>query len=184
MKHAASRDLHAYWESLRGGASMPDRADFDPLAIRQWLDWVAMVDADCEAGAPVLVAGAGLSSLFCGELRGRSFLSLWRLGERAKVAELMETASLNGAALCLPVEARPLDRGPVELELLILPFSHHGRPGARALCSLSMAQLPSWIGLLPAGHLAFSAQAPRIREPRPDVSRPTAINSRDAVSRL
>ena len=34
MKHAASRELYAYWEEQRGRRAAPERAEIEPGAIR------------------------------------------------------------------------------------------------------------------------------------------------------
>ena len=34
MKHAASRELYAYWQEKRGPARAPERTDIEPGAIR------------------------------------------------------------------------------------------------------------------------------------------------------
>ena len=35
MKHAASRELYAYWEERRGQRLAPERTDIEPGAIRR-----------------------------------------------------------------------------------------------------------------------------------------------------
>jgi hypothetical protein len=155
MNHLLAHDLVAYWDRLRDDAPQPDRRALDLAKIRRWLPWIAMIDADEVRGFPVRSAGAGVSSLFGCELLGTSFAALWRLGERAAVAEMLDSALAGAAPVSSAVYAEPRDRGLLEMELLILPFAHRGHQGAKALCALMPVPLPSWIGLIPVGALSW-----------------------------
>ena len=46
MKHAATRDLYCYWDSLRGARTAPERVDIDPGAIRRILGDTFIVEVD------------------------------------------------------------------------------------------------------------------------------------------
>lgn len=155
MNHLLAHDLVAYWDRLREDAPQPDRHALDLAQIRRWLPWIAMLDADEGGGFPVRSAGAGVCSLFGRELLGTSFAALWRLGERATVGEMLDSALAGTAPVWSAVYAEPRDRGALELELLILPFTHRGQRGAKALCALTPSPLPSWIGLVPVGPLSW-----------------------------
>lgn len=155
MKHQASRDVFTYWDRLRGEAALPDRRDFDPVAVRKWLDWIVMLDTDMQSGAPIRVSTTGLGALFGRELRGESFVSLWNLGDRAETIDLIDSACLGAEPACATVEVSAPDRDPVEMELLVLPFRRLGASGSRALCVMSFKTLPTWIGLIPANRLAW-----------------------------
>lgn len=156
MKHQTSRDVFAYWDRLRGAAVLPDRRDFDPLAVRDSLDWIVMIDTDVSSGAPIRVAGSGVSALFGRELRGSSFVSLWRLRDRAETIDWIEAACLAETPSCESLLVAPLDRDPVAMELLILPFRHLDVAAARALCVLSVDPTPRWAGLMPLAPLAWT----------------------------
>jgi hypothetical protein len=40
----ATRDFYAHWDGRRQGRSMPARADFDPLEMRDWLQGIQILD--------------------------------------------------------------------------------------------------------------------------------------------
>lgn len=174
MKHQTSRNVFAYWDGLRGASSLPERCDFDPLAVREWLDWIVMIDTDIASGAPMRVAGSGVSALFGRELRGSSFVSLWRLRDRAETIDWIESACQAESPNCETLLVAPPDRDPVPLELLILPFRHQDGAVTRALCVLSIDPTPRWAGLMPLAPLAWTPAriiAPVRREPAPVLSR-------------
>jgi hypothetical protein len=58
MKHAASRELYAYWEERREGRLAPERADIEPGAIRQALSDTFILElADASHGHSFRLAG-------------------------------------------------------------------------------------------------------------------------------
>jgi len=50
MKHAASRELYAYWEERRGQRPAPERTDIEPGAIRQALSDTFILELDAADG--------------------------------------------------------------------------------------------------------------------------------------
>ena len=52
MKHAASRELYAYWEEKRGTRPAPERAEIEPGAIRGILSDAFILALDRSAGHP------------------------------------------------------------------------------------------------------------------------------------
>ena len=82
MKLAISRELYAYWDALRAGRSAPERNDIEPGAIRGVLADTFVLDFDAQSGFPFRIAGSRANALFGTELRGLSFLELWREADR------------------------------------------------------------------------------------------------------
>ena len=78
VKLAATIELYAYWNRLRGARSAPERNDVDPGAIRGVLADTFVLDFDASCGFPFRIAGSRANALFLKELRGFSFLDLWR----------------------------------------------------------------------------------------------------------
>src|SRR6202046_1638798 len=77
VKLAATIELYAYWNRLRGARSAPERNDVDPGAIRGVLADTFVLDFDARRGFPFRIAGSRANALFLKELRGFSFLDLW-----------------------------------------------------------------------------------------------------------
>ena len=155
MKLATSQELHAYWSLLRGARSAPERAEIDPGAIRGVLADTFILEADPSARYPIRVSGARTSSLFARELRGASFVELWRAPDRDEIATILSSVAREAAAVVAGASSDPTGAQPLDLELLLLPLRHHGKTDARILGALTPAALPSWLGLFPAGPLSL-----------------------------
>lgn len=159
MKHAASRDLHAYWDRLRCGRSAPERGDIDPVAIRHILAYTFILDVD-EATVPsrgrdvrFRLSGTRLNALFGRDLGGSAFESLWTRRDVPAVESMLDGVLDDRAATVASARGGPPDAGPLDLELLLLPLRHHGRTHARLLGSLAAEGVPGWMGLSPSGPL-------------------------------
>jgi hypothetical protein len=157
MKHAATRTLFAYWNSLRGERTAPERSEIDPVAIRDILADTFVCEVDTQAGHPFRLAGTRLCGLFGRELKGRGFASLWDPGTGSVGAR--ESARLVDAVLA---ESRPVVAGlhgttrglkELDLELLLLPLRHGGKTHSRLLGCLSPSQPAPWAGLDPVAQL-------------------------------
>ncbi len=159
MKHAASRDLHAYWDRLRFGRSAPERGDIDPVAIRHILAYTFILDVD-EARVPprgrdvrFRLSGTRLNALFGRDLGGSPFDSLWGRRDLPAVEAMLDGVLDDRAATVASARGGPPDVEPLDLELLLLPLRHHGRTHARLLGSLAAEEVPGWMGLSASGPL-------------------------------
>ena len=85
MKHAASRELYAYWEEKRGTRPAPERAEIEPGAIRGVLSDAFILALDRRAGHPMRLAGTRVCALFDRELKGEPFLTLWSSERRGRL---------------------------------------------------------------------------------------------------
>lgn len=150
MKLAASRELHGYWNLLRGGRSAPERSEIDPGAIRGVLADTFILEVDDIKRYPVRIAGTRTSSFFDRELKGSSFLDLWQASDQPEIATILAGVADEAIAVLAGVSTRPQGLRPLDFELLLLPLRHRGNMQARILGALSPVSLPSWIGLLPA----------------------------------
>jgi hypothetical protein len=135
MKLAASRELFAYWNALRGARSAPERDDVDPGAIRGVLADTFILEFDPAAGFPLRVVGTRTNALFLRELRGKPFLDLWREADRAEVAEIVVALA--------------------DVAVLLLPLRRHGDTHARALGCCAPRGVPRWLGLVGVGALTL-----------------------------
>jgi hypothetical protein len=179
MRQSVSRDLYEYWNRLRGARSAPDRADIEPAAIRHVLADSFIIEIDEEGAFPIRLCGTRLSALLLEEMKGRSFLDMWREEDRRNVAAAILTV-LDGAT---PVVAgarapHPIGSG-LDLELLLLPLRHFGRTHARILGALSPAYVPDWLGRTPAEPLCFTSM--RVIRPGGERSEPRSENAAAAA---
>ncbi len=150
MRHAVSKELHAYWNALRTGRSAPERNDVEPGAIRGILGDTFVLDFD-SSGFPFRIGGSRINALFLQELRGVSFLKLWREPDWPGVKFALRDVAANSQPSLLCAEARAPGAGPLEIEVMLLPLCHHGSTHSRVLGSLSAAATPHWLGLIGAG---------------------------------
>ena len=149
VKLAASQELHAYWNLLRGARSAPERSEIDPGAIRGMLADVFILEVNAANRYPIRIAGTRTNALFLRELRGAAFLDLWQTADQTEMAAVLAGVAGEAVAMLAGVSARPKGLQPLELELLLLPLRHRGATHSRILGACSPARLPSWIGLLP-----------------------------------
>ncbi|THD46150.1 MAG: PAS domain-containing protein [Bradyrhizobium sp.] len=147
MKLAASRELFAYWDGLRGARSAPERNDVDPGAIRSVLADTFILEYDAARGFPLRIVGTRTNALFLTELRGRPFLDLWRPADRAEIAAILAALANEAQPFLLGASAAPAGFPPVDVELILLPLRHHGDTHARALGCCAPHGAPQWLGL-------------------------------------
>jgi hypothetical protein len=169
MKHATTRDLFAHWNALRGPRLMPERADIDPARLAPLLPDLFVLTLDAPEGPVFRLAGGRVCALASRELRGTPFLSLFTDTAREPLAERLGEVSDTPAVLTAALTGRSPGRGPVELELVVLPLRHRGRTHVRALGALSALSEPWWIGRTPAD--PFALDTPRLIPVR-DLDRP------------
>jgi hypothetical protein len=147
MKHQSSRALYAYWNECRGDALAPKRSDIDAGAIR-----TALSDSFLLARAPhdafFRLAGTRVCALFCRELKGASFASLWPLADRRDVANLIAIVAEEANGIIAGVRAEIDNELTADLELLLLPLIHQGCLGGRLIGVLAPLAVPEWIGRL------------------------------------
>ncbi len=87
MKLPVTRDLHDYWDQLKGERRAPDRADIDPVAIRHILADTFIIEVDVDRRFPLRLCGARVNALWLDDQKGRLFLSWWKTMHRRAMAE-------------------------------------------------------------------------------------------------
>jgi hypothetical protein len=158
MKHAASRELYAYWHELRGRRPAPTRAEIEPGAIRRILSEAFILALDRASGYPFRLAGTRVCALFGRELKGETFLSLWDEASRRSIRDLLGVLTDEWVGTVAGVTAYNAGGELLELELLLLPLSA-GRPSlARTIGVLAPLTTPQWIGVSPLGALTLGSR--------------------------
>ncbi len=89
MKHESTRALFDYWNEKRGTRPAPERADIDPAAIRHALGDTFMLAADFVDQLRFRLAGTRVCALFCREIKGEEFISLWDEKSRKLIDDLL-----------------------------------------------------------------------------------------------
>jgi hypothetical protein len=152
MKHPTSRQLHAYWDRLRGERAAPERGEIEPGEIRNLLADSFILEIDpARRTSAVRLAGTRLCALFGRELRGSAFVDLW--AERPQPftdpRQLIETVACDTVGVVAGLTGVTVRDETLDLELLLLPLRHRGKTQARILGSLSPHCIPPWLGSRP-----------------------------------
>jgi hypothetical protein len=158
MKHAASRELYAYWEERRGKRPAPERAEIEPGAIRQVLSDAFILALDGGAGYPFRLAGTRVCALFGRELKGESFIGLWAAATQPTVCDLLAILDRERVGTVAGVTAQSGNGEPIELELLLLPLSATRPSLARTIGVLAPLKIPQWLGSSPIGALTLGGR--------------------------
>jgi hypothetical protein len=157
VKLAVTMELYAYWNRLRGARSAPERNDVDPGAIRGVLADTFMLDFDEKRGFPFRIAGSRANAIFLKELRGLSFLELWRDADRGELDSVLHCVADEAQAFLIGAEARPPGLGAVDIEAILLPLRHHGLTHSRVLGGFAIHGAPAWMGLMGAGPITLTS---------------------------
>lgn len=178
MKHPTSRQLHAYWDRLRGERAAPERSEIEPGEIRNLLSDSFILETDpARRWSAIRLAGTRLCALFGRELRGNAFVDLWGGAAPAQASadpwRLVETVACDTVGVVAGLTGLTARDESLDLELLLLPLRHRGKTQARILGSLSPHCIPSWLGTRPI--LRLEAVSLRVLEVA--VAEPTAVRS-------
>jgi hypothetical protein len=154
MKHATTRILFGYWDTLRGERAAPDRGEIEPGAIRHVLADTFILEVGSSRMTSFRLAGTRLCALLGGELKGRDLASLWPCEAKSEIGRLIGTVLDDAAGIVGGVTGSTERGASVDLELLLLPLRHRGKTHVRMLGALSPATIPLWIGVDPVVSLA------------------------------
>lgn len=162
MRHDATRQLHAYWDALRGGRAAPGRDEIDPAAIRGVLASVFVLDVAAvplprPADATFSLSGTRVDALFGRPLRGSTFDRLWSPRSAALAGAALGTALDGRRPVVAQARGAPPGRAALDLELLLLPLAPGVGRRARVLGMLGAASAPEWMGLSAAAPLDLTA---------------------------
>lgn len=170
MKLAASQQLFAYWNHLRGARGAPERNDVEPGAIRGVLADTFILEFDPRVGFPMRISGSRTNALFLQELRGQSFLDLWRPEDRAEASDIIMSVANETQPFVVGASGGPSGLAAIDIEILLLPLRHRGATHARILGSCAPRQSPSWLGLLAIEALALASLRALGRNDLPDAA--------------
>jgi len=184
MRHAVSSELYAYWNTLRAGRTAPERNDIEPGAIRGVLADTFVLEFDAGIGFPFRISGSRVNALFLRELRGLSFLKLWRETDRSEIESVLQRVADDAQPSLLGAEAKPPGLGALHIEVALLPLRHQGSTHRRILGSLAADAGPDWLGLVGVGAATLiSVKALDPAAPTAGAERKVAASARRAPSR-
>ena len=123
MKHPSSREFFAYWNTKRGTARAPDRADIDPAAVRGLLGDIFVLSCEPHLGFPFRVAGTRVCALAGCDLKDSSFAALFNEASRREIEEITTIVADETLGAIAGLTAQREDSSKAHLELLLLPFN-------------------------------------------------------------
>ena len=159
MKHAASRELYAYWQEKRGTRPAPEtHGDRAGRHSRRTGRCVRPGARPRRQPPPIRLAGTRMCALFGREIKGKSFLDLWASTNRPTMEGLLSILSDECTGTVAGASGRNENGESVELELLLLPLSIRRPIFARAIGVLAPLKIPSWLGTSPIGPLTIGGR--------------------------
>jgi hypothetical protein len=180
-------EIYAYWNRLRGARRAPERNAVDPGAIRGVLADTFILDFDDQRGFPFRIAGSRANAIFLKELRGLSFMDLWRDADRDELNSILHCVADETQAFLIGAEARPPGLGAVGVEIILLPLRHHGFTHSRVLGGLAVHAAPSWMGLVGAGPIVLTSlralDSSTLETPAPQNAAPSSFSLRNLPRR-
>jgi hypothetical protein len=153
MKHPSTRKVFDYWTERRGERTAPARGDIDPAQIRHALGDTFMLAADFVDQLRFRLAGTRVCALFCREIKGEAFNTLWSEASRRAIEELTLAVTAENAGIVAGLRGRTEDGTEIGLEMLLLPLAHAGHARIRALGVLAPFEAPYWLGEKPVVEL-------------------------------
>ncbi len=156
MKHAATRMLFSYWDSLRGERAAPERGEVEPGEIRHILADTFILEVD-DTDTRFRLAGTRICSLFGRELKNVAFSSLWDPTTPEDAARQIDIVTDETAGVVSGMTGLTSRGDTLEMELLLLPLRHRGRTRARVVGTLSPALIPHWIGFDKLEHIRLGS---------------------------
>jgi len=157
LKLAASLELFAYWEALRGARGAPERNDIEPGAIRGILADTFILQFAPQDGFPFRVVGSRTNALAGRELRGATFAGLWRQQDRGEIARVLAGVADGAQPFLIGARGAADGAAGIDLESVLLPLRHHGATHSRVLGSLAPCANAPWFGLLPISPLEITS---------------------------
>ncbi|MDW4496524.1 PAS domain-containing protein [Sulfitobacter sp. D35] len=115
--------VEAYWEGLRGGRLMPNRAEIDPRGIENALEYAFIVERIAPGIARLRIAGSHLSDLMGMEVRGMPLTSFINPSSRRQVGDLLEEVFETPACCTLRLSSPAGAGAPaIDARMLLLPL--------------------------------------------------------------
>jgi len=149
MQQPTSRQLYAYWDSVRNGRVAPRRFEIEPTRIAALLPQTFIAESAGHLGYRFRLAGTQICEQFGRELRGADLLGLWDVSDRTALTSLLRNVFSDGAVGYGRFRAFTLTERPADFELLLLPLIHAGDVINRILGAITAIEPPFWLGAEP-----------------------------------
>lgn len=182
IRFPAVAALRRYWEELRGPRQVPARAEIDPRAIEDTLEFAFILERIAPGVGRFRLAGMHLNDLMGMEVRGMPLSSLILPEHRAGLGRTLERVFTNPATALLTLTGeRGIGRAPMDAQLLMLPLASDFGDVSRVLgclCTLGpLGRSPRRFAIReeaisPVQGICAAAPAPHAPAPAASAERP------------
>ncbi len=147
MQQRTTRQLYAYWDTIRNGRIAPCRSEIEPSKISGLLRETFIAERSGPLSFCFRLAGPRVCHQFCRELRGLDFLNFWSTKDRHAVAAILRNVVNDGAVGHGTFLARSDATRETDFEFALLPLIHRGSSIDRILGSITAIDPPFWLGI-------------------------------------
>lgn len=138
MRFPVQSKLDRYWRDLKGPRLVPSRAQVDPRAIEDCLEYAFILERVAPGLARFRLAGMHLNDLMGMEVRGMPMTCLFPPDARSRVADTLEEVFSGPATARLALRGDSgLGRPPITAELSLLPMTSDFGDISRVLGALT-----------------------------------------------
>lgn len=145
MQQRTTRQLYAYWDTIRNGRIAPCRSEIEPSKIAGLLRETFIAERCGPLTFRFRLAGTRVCHQFGRELRHLDVLSLWSAKDRHAVAATMRRVVTEGAIGHGTFLTRSEAEREAGFEFSLLPLIHRGSID-RILGSITAIDPPFWLG--------------------------------------
>lgn len=146
MQQKTTKILYGYWNDVRDGRLAPRRFDIEPAHLSEVLPDTFMLERIASSIYRYRLAGTRICDQFRTEFRGVNFLDGWPAEDTDTLARDLSTISEQGGVGLFTIEARNLNGGTAQFEILVLPLVHTEGRVDRYLGSICALEPPDWLG--------------------------------------
>ncbi|QPC88729.1 PAS domain-containing protein [Mesorhizobium sp. NBSH29] len=171
MKQNETQSLFQYWDRLRADRIAPLRTDIEPADIKKLLADTFILEKDARGEAVFRLAGTRLCATYGRELKGFSFISLWKEKDQRLVRRLSQNVFSSQSVVVLTFEGVSREGRTSFFELLLLPLDG-GSANPRCLGIVSALKKTYWLGTDPIVEAAL--EAVRVIDPAAESTRSAA----------
>ncbi len=173
MSFPAIAQVDAYWEGLRDGRLMPDRAEVDPRGLECALEHAFILEHIAPGVGRIRVSGMHLSDLLGMEVRGMPLTALIAPEARARMARVLDAVVSQPRVADLALSAdRGIGRPTLNARLYLAPLGTGTGLVPRVLGCLQAA---GEIGRTPRRFAIDQVQMRRIVASRQPEGRPARV---------
>ncbi|MHA1523814.1 MAG: PAS domain-containing protein [Alphaproteobacteria bacterium] len=149
MKNKTSQALYKYWNEVRGQRIAPKRLELDPVSIAPILRNVFILERRTPTDYHFRLAGTSLCAYLGGELRGRSFATLWRRHDHEALESLLYSVTEDACGGTAQFTGYARGERAVPMELLLLPLMRENGTLDRVVGTMVPLAKPYWLGMWP-----------------------------------